>query len=343
MRMVGFVRNARYAAIACMLASFLLAIRVAGQTVTVTASASDSPSLGLAVQAIDDKDIRRRGLLVVAVLPASPAALAGIKPSDVLVIKAGKILIKAKKQFSEWVRSLEVGRSYRLIVHRPSMKSRMKSRRRRMFWKRIRVSIAPTTRAEVEEAAMRYGYFRVDDVWIELPVWDFSNPSSETRPFVPSYRHYKLPGGGLMATRGKRPRGAKDITQRVTSQMRREWQEGLPRIAVGEYGKISALIEVIQVLGSNDAIVQLEDKWLRLIDIKTADLVDEERRFLVWPIAIIGTWAYTTTSGAKKTIFLASPVSTLQSGLSDADVKELRAWLESQGKSIWHRTWVVRP
>lgn len=70
--MVGFVRNARHAAIACMLASFFPAVR-AGASQAIQ-HASDSPSFGLAVQAIDDaskKNHRQRGLLVAAVFPGS--------------------------------------------------------------------------------------------------------------------------------------------------------------------------------------------------------------------------------------------------------------------------------
>lgn len=306
---------------------------------------SDSPAVGIAVVGIDDevkaawrKDkippLQERGLFVAKVRPGSPAARAGIKPIDVLVVRSeGKALV-TPEQFSDWVSTLKVGRRYRLIAHRP-----LANDQGRMIWKKINVSIEPATRAKVEEAALRYGYLRVDDGWMELPGLDFSNPSSQSRPFVPpKERYYELPGGSTMATSdpSRAPRGARDITQRVISDKRREWDERLPRIAVGEHGKIIGF-EIIQVLGKSDAIVQIglvpdRYEWIRLTGVQTTGLVDGRRATFEEPIAIVGTWDYTTTLGARKTIFLAAPVQALQRGLSDEEVKQLRTWLDAPGR-----------
>jgi len=150
----------------------------------------------------------------------------------------------------------------------------------------MKVSIEPATRAAVEEAALKYGYLRVDDRWIELPFLDLF--------------------------------GGEDPKKRLT------------RVAVGENGKITGF-EVIQVIGPNDAIVEIGwgNQWVRLTGIYATGLTDGRRVELDGAIAIIGTWDYTTVLGARKTVFLAAPVTTLQRGLSDTDVKHLKIWLKS--------------
>ena len=310
----------------------------------------DAPALGLVVAPIDDnikaawrKDglpqLSTRGLLVSKVLPGSPAARAGIRPVDVLVGQSNAKPLTSLSQFHHWVSDLQLGHEYRVKIRRPKA-----NRQGRMIWKKLKVSIKPSTRAAVEEEALRCGYLRVDDRWVELPFSDFSAPSSQTRPFVPPKgRDYELPGRSTMWTSdpSRRPQGAKDITRRVVAQKRREWEERMPRIAVGEHGKILGF-EVIQVLGPHDVIVQVgfEDlgytltgvpdrfEWLRLTGIDTTGLVDGRRAKLEEPIAIIGTWRYTTVLGARNTVFLAAPVPTLQRGLSYADLKDLKAWLD---------------
>ncbi|HUU84582.1 MAG TPA: hypothetical protein VM243_13875 [Phycisphaerae bacterium] len=260
---------------------------------------------------------------------------------DVLVVRSdGKVLVNPE-EFADWVKALAVDRQHRVTVHRP-----VANKQGRMIWKKLNLSIEPTTRANVEEAALRYGYIRVDNRWFELPLLDLSEPSSQTRPFVPpKERYYELSGGSTMATSDARraPRGAKDITQRVISQRRREWEERLPRIAVGEHGKTIGF-EVIQVLGQSDGIVQigLEDlgwtlsgvpdryEWVRLTGVQMTGLVDGRHATLDEPIAVIGTWDYTTTLGARKTIFLAVPVEVLQRGLSEEEVKQVRASRDSR-------------
>lgn len=292
---------------------------------------ADSAAIGVGVVEIDDevksawrKDdipvLHERGVLVASVLPGSPAAHAGVKPIDVLVARAhGKVLVNPE-QFAYWVKRLPIDRPQRVAVHRP-----VANQQGRMIWKKLTLRIEPTARAKVEQAALRYGYIRLDDRWLELPFLDLSQPSSQTRPFDPPKEPYH------------------QLPERVVSQRRREWKERLPRIAVGEHGKILGF-EVIQILGPRDVIVQigLEDlgwtligvpdryEWVRLTGVGTAGLVDGRRATIDEPIAVIGTWAYTTTLGAKKTIFLAAPVDLLQRGLSDDELKQLRHWRASQ-------------
>ena len=328
------------------------------QAITLSVQAREQPSgapaLGLFVLPISDsikttwRDngipiFQKRGLVVSKVLPGSPAHRAGVKPADILVVRSGRKILVNQDQFFEWVASLRIGQTCRATVHRPTS-----NQRSRIFWKKTRISIEPTAQYEVSEAALRYGYCRVDTRWTELPFFDFSRPSSQTRPFVPpAERYYELPTGSTVAIdqSSRAPRGAMDITQRVISQKRRQWEANLPRLAVGEHGTILGF-EVIQILGPHDMIVQVgfkdlgwtlvgvadKQEWLYMTGVETSEFVDGQHMTCDISIAIISTWRYTTVSGASKTIFVAAPVAILQRGLSDADIEELRTWLKSRAR-----------
>ncbi len=114
----------------------------------------DSPAIGIDVAAIDDEikaawrgdkmpPLPEVGLFVTKVLRHSPAARAGIKPNDVIVVRSDGNALVTAEQFSDWVTALKVGRRYSVKVHRP-----LANKQGRMIWKSIGVSIEPITRAK---------------------------------------------------------------------------------------------------------------------------------------------------------------------------------------------------
>ena len=257
----------------------------------------DKPTLGLKALPIDDevKDVLRRGDLpklttggvyILEVLPGSPAAQGGIRPGDVLVGEVNAKVLTTLARYHEWLASLEVGQDVRLKLRRV-----VPDRRDRPVWKKLKVTVIPSTRARVEERALRYGYLRVDGQWVKLPHFDFTQLTS------------------AMGTR-------------------EQVSESIPRVAVGEHGKLSGL-RVVQILGPTDMIVATwSDTWIRLTGVNTTGLTDGCGVELDGPVGIIGTWRYTTVLGSGRTILLAAPVRLLQQGLSSAELEQLKAWLD---------------
>lgn len=270
-----------------------------------------APMLGLSVSEISKeieaawrKDgiprLQKRGLFVVEVLPGSPAARAGIRPIDVLTIRAeGKTLTK-EDEFADWVATLKIGEPSRVTVHRPVM-----GQDGYMRWRTQSIDVNPLPSSRVRRDALRYGFLRVEDKWIGVPYFDFSHVSSQDRPFV----------------------APKWLTKQEADIQRREWEEQLPRIAVGEHGKLP-VCELIQVLGEKDVIIEARGEWIRLTGCETKHLADGRALTVRLPVAIVGTWSYTTITGARRTIFLAAPVPLLQKGLSDSELAELEAQID---------------
>jgi hypothetical protein len=108
----------------------------------------------------------------------------------------------------------------------------------------------------------------------------------------------------------------------LTESNTAEYELGLPNLRIGEFGVIYA--KVFQVLGEDEMLItgivdrdrrrEVEEAVVRLKGWPTKGLVDGA----VWTggAAIIGTWQYTGTTGAGKTIYNAIPLDQVRAGLT---------------------------
>jgi hypothetical protein len=123
----------------------------------------------------------------------------------------------------------------------------------------------------------------------------------------------------------------------------KSWQETIPRLGVGEFGKIYSFprqngeppygCQVVQILGPEDMTIEIKKRigpgpqgWgmydvseglqrIRLHGMSTKNLVDDQKIALDDAIAIIGTWSYgSALSGAARTILLAVPLEWVKHG-----------------------------
>jgi len=185
---------------------------------------------------------------------------------------------------------------------------------------------------------------KIDDRWIMLPKFDMSRPSSQTKPFTPEKRYYYRQRNGVIVTaldRSLWPPGAVDITRQHNAKRRKQWEDTMPRFAVGEFGKILGY-EIVQIIGDEDMIVEIglaDPGWtcigvpncfelVRLCGFSTKGLTDGKRATLDDPIAIIDTWRYST-----RTIFLAVPLERIKCPLSDEEAVELKMWLHAKART----------
>jgi len=106
-------------------------------------------------------------------------------------------------------------------------------------------------------------------------------------------------------------------------------------LAPGYYFKV-AYSEIIQVLGPDEMLISwklipsdhtMRSSIIRIKGYSTSGLTDGIR----WPnaisensdIAIIGTWTYTTTTGARKTVLTAIPLDFIRRDLTEAEFEQL--------------------
>ncbi len=157
------VRTDRYfAPTVCILAACLSAVQLAsGQGASQPSRQQDtklpdSPTIGILLREIGDESraaLRKReiplpevpGFYVDEVCQGGPAANAGIKPMDVLVVRSGGKALATREQFSNWVSTLVVGRRYQVTVYRL-----LDNQQGGIIWTAINVSIKPTTHAELK-------------------------------------------------------------------------------------------------------------------------------------------------------------------------------------------------
>ena len=165
-----------------------------------------------------------------------------------------------------------------------------------------------------EEVAQANGNIKIDGKWIKLPKFDLTRPSSQTQPYSPeevktggSYGSYYLPNS---------------VWRNLKT-----WEETLPALQVGEFGKIF-YCHIVQIRGPEDMIVEIGlgglgrlpfyvPDWgtlLRLYGFSTEGLTDETNIVLDDAIAIIGTWTHITAGNTNRTILLAVPLERLKRG-----------------------------
>lgn len=314
-----------------------------------------SPALGITVLPLDAKlrDAFRKdaipnppvsGVLVARVAPGSPAQRCGVRKMDVVrVVGDGKSSIGAE-DFTTWVATLRVGEVTAMQLWRLEV-----GREGRQTWKQQTIKVTPTTRADLNQEILRFSFLRIDNTWVKLPYLDLTRPSSQTAPFRPTEggRHYRLKGGQTVWTSDpkRRPPGAVDITAEVLTEKRRKWEETMPTLGVGEFGKVNGF-KVVQVVGPVDMIVEigLDDlgwtrigvpdrfQLVRLHGFSTKGIVDNTRVSVKEAIVVVDTWAYTTVAGGRKTILRAVSVGMVKDGLSEKDLKQLKEYLSSVKK-----------
>lgn len=275
------------------------------------------------------------GLFVSATAAGSPAQRAGISPMNVIVIRNGRTVLRTPEEFQQWAAGLEVGQAVNVLQLR--LDTDMGGR---WIWKRHNVEVVPVSRQQFEDDRLRRSYLRIDDEWLKLPCFDLAKPSSWSgRHREVRGRFYRSRDGTTMYTSdpSRRPAGAVDVTAEVVANKRSDREAMLPKVEVGEFGKVKSC-RVSQVLGNADMIVEIglddlgwtrigvPDRYesVRIAGLSTKDVVEDRRYSFESPIAIIGTWAYTTVTGAKRTIYLAVPVERIRTGLSDAELVRLK-------------------
>lgn len=278
------------------------------------------------------------GILVQHVISGGPAQEVGFAIGDVISVKNDRRIIRDPDEFAQWVKSKEAGSP--VEVTRLRLIYDLKGRWR---WDRKKVVLSPTTRKELKDIRLRHSYLNIDEEFVELSYFDLGKPSSwgGIHP-VNDRKYYRLREGTTMSTSDpkRRPRGAVDITDEVVAKKRAERELLLPKIEVGQFGKIKSC-RVIQVLGDNDMIVEIgyddlgwtrigvpdEFKAVRVIGLSTQGVVDDRKYNYDSPIAIIDTWDYTTVLGAKRTIYRAVAVDMINVGLSEKDLAQLKSIL----------------
>jgi hypothetical protein len=110
----------------------------------------------------------------------------------------------------------------------------------------------------------------------------------------------------------------------------------LPHILAPGYYFEVAYSEIIQILGPEEMLISwkpipsnttMKSRIIRIKGYSTKGLTDGVK----WPnviskdseIAIIGTWAYTTTAGGRKTVLTAIPLDFIRKGLTEAEFEQL--------------------
>ena len=180
-----------------------------------------------------------------------------------------------------------------------------------------------------EEGAHADGSIEIDGKWVRLPSFDLTRPSSQTQPYSPQ-KAEEVKKGWL------RPGYGYDFPKSVWRN-RKTWEETLPALQVGEFGKIFQCYTV-QILGPEDMIVKVGLDGLgrlprydpkgeialvpvfnrltpvRLHGFSTQGLTDRTGIVLDDAIAIIGTWTHITAGEGDRTILLAVPLESLKRG-----------------------------
>ncbi|MGB3086559.1 MAG: trypsin-like peptidase domain-containing protein [Phycisphaerae bacterium] len=176
-----------------------------------------------------------------------------------------------------------------------------------------------------EEVAQANGNIKIDDKWIRLPEFDLTRPSSQTQPYLPEKQ--KVEAAWFRASKTGNHYGCYIFIDSpdVPSVWRnlKTWEETLPALQVGEFGKIFKCYTV-QIRGPEDMIVRVglsglgrwrvgvpDPLWNRLVRLhgfSTEGLTDGMKNVLDDAIAIIGTWTYITADNTNRTILLAVPL-----------------------------------
>jgi hypothetical protein len=181
----------------------------------------------------------------------------------------------------------------------------------------LRPVIAPN-----EEVAQANGNIKVDGNWLRLPKFDLTRPSSQKQPYSPQ----EVRQAWLRGLQTGNSYGCYDFPSSVWRDSK-TWQETLPALEVGEFGKIFKC-NILQILGPEDMIVQVgldglgrlpfyvlnRFTLLRLHGFSTEGLTDRTNIVLDDAIAIIGTCKYITADNTNRTILLAVPLERLKRG-----------------------------
>ncbi len=203
-----------------------------------------------------------------------------------------------------------------------------------------RATTAPVSQAALYEK-YKQKYAMVDGKFVRLPDFDLRFQSSrKVAPFPASgpttYAKKALlaalpapgnppspkPRGPLLGPPVPIPGDTPERRKMLTESNTAEYELGLPNLRIGEFGVIYA--KVFQVLGEDEMLItgivdrdrrrEVEEAVVRLKGWPTKGLVDGA----VWTggAAIIGTWQYTGTTGAGKTIYNAIPLDQVRAGLT---------------------------
>jgi len=220
---------------------------------------SSSTSLGVSLLDVDKKELKAvigdilapvspKGLLVAGVVFGGPAYTAGIRVGDVLHVIADEQIITTGAAFAEWMKRYRVAEKCDVTVFRlVSPKGNGMGQ-----WRRMVIQVVPQTISNVEMIRLRHSFVNVDGKWIELPKLDITRPSSQKGVYKPDrgYYNFRLKNGTMMGTTdpSRKPAGAVNVTAEVNAKERREWEERMPALRVGEFGQVCSA-KVFQVLG----------------------------------------------------------------------------------------------
>jgi len=159
----------------------------------------------------------------------------------------------------------------------------------------------------------------IDGKEIALPPMDLTRPSSQTKPYKPEEdeRYLSSPRKG-----GTTGRVYQAPPPKTIAENRKEWQETIPKMAVGEFGKIAGRsyfgFKILQILGPIDMIIEMNElpgaQQLRIYGLTTKGFTDDQQISVDDPIAIIDTWTYKTAFGGSRTILLAVPLEWVKHG-----------------------------
>jgi hypothetical protein len=107
--------------------------------------------------------------------------------------------------------------------------------------------------------------------------------------------------------------------------------ETISAYTIGSFGRPRSL-KVVQVLNSNEAIVDASEEWVWLYGFSTHGWTDGILLSSPPRIVVVTTKRYDTVSGGTKTLPFAIPLDDVRNGLTDQGLDELLIFLRNEKK-----------
>lgn len=249
---------------------------------------------------------QRNLFLVARVVPGGPAQRAGIRTYDFIEIESERV--ESGQDFHDYVTTKPVGTSLSITVWKVDYTFRNSGAK--SIWKKQKISVITKELEKVKLASFRHSYFYFDNEWVEVPEIDLNRDSSAL-PFVdPPSR---------TSSRGTAAGHEANYQRLITT---------LPEVKTGEYGLFPHRLEISQVLGSSDAIVNRTGNnydqryWLHgfsMSDVVDGNLINAN----TLDVIVLGTKSYETVMGSTKTVTVLVSMDKIRRGLSDTDLLAL--------------------